>query len=158
MSNYILNNLLASLRELDHKDLENGVHVQIAIAIKQQVAEDKAGAFTKETLVEAYSDAMDTVKLLEARLANVKTWVGDAFMSAREAKWISESGEKSLAKALDFINGDRDQPTEVAGGFIMHGKPGEGVKVNLDIRSTEPEALDEALRKVPPFEGSSASE
>lgn len=106
--NYILDNLLKSLRELTPAELSQGVHVQLATAIAQQVAEDKAGAFTKETLAEAYSDALERIKLLEFRLAGVKIWVGDAFMSAREAKWKAESGENALAKALDFISGDRD--------------------------------------------------
>ncbi len=109
MSNYILDNLLTSLKELSHKDLENGVHVQLATAIAGQIAEDKAGAFTKDTLMEAYNDALDRINLLDFRLAGVKEWVGDAFMSARETKWKGESGENALAKALDFINGDRDR-------------------------------------------------
>lgn len=98
MSSYILDNLLASLRELKHKDLENGVHVQIAEAIAAQVAE-----------VKAHNDALDRIKLLEFRLAGVKTWVNDAFMSAVEATHNSESGKKALAKTLDFISGDRDR-------------------------------------------------
>ncbi len=134
MNNYILDNLLTSLRELKHADLENGVHVNIATAIAAQVAE-----------VKAHNDALETIAILEFRLDGIKLWATDAFMSAREAKWKGESGEKAVAKILDFINGDRDgdMPTGVAGGFIMYGKPGEGTKMNLNIRSAKPEALDE---------------
>ena len=39
MSKYILDNLLTSLRELERVDLENGVHVQLAEAIKNQFGE-----------------------------------------------------------------------------------------------------------------------
>ncbi len=105
---YILDNLLKSLRELKHKDLENGVHVQIAEAIAGQVAESKAGAFTKDTLMEAYNDALDRIKLLEFRLNGIKIWLDDAFMTARDVRRKAASVESSLALALDFRNGDRD--------------------------------------------------
>ncbi len=111
-ASYILTNLLKSLRELKHKDLENGVHVQLANAIEAQIPESFVAegekAFTKETLMEAYSDAMDTIRVFEFRLDGIKLWAADAFMSAREAKWKGESGEKAVAKILDFLNGDHD--------------------------------------------------
>ena len=113
MASAILERLLTNIKELDHKDLENGVHVQLAHAIEAQIPDNFIAegerAFTKKTLMEAYSDALDTIKLLEFRLEGVREWTADAWVSSRDARRKSEHSQHSLKLAQDFINGNRDK-------------------------------------------------